>query len=132
MVPGHEIAGVVTAVGGEVTKYAVGDRVGVGCFVDSCRECETVARAGAVLHQRGNSRHLQRVGTDGEPTYGGYSAQIVVDENYVLRIPDGSRSTSPRRCSAPASPPTRRCGTGTPAPARRSRSSASAGSGTWA
>src|SRR6476660_9110744 len=40
MVPGHEIAGIVTAVGSEVTKYQVGDRVGVGCFVDSCRECE--------------------------------------------------------------------------------------------
>jgi uncharacterized zinc-type alcohol dehydrogenase-like protein len=45
VVPGHEIAGIVTAVGSEVTKYKVGDRVGVGCFVDSCRECEN-CRAG--------------------------------------------------------------------------------------
>ena len=49
--PGHEIAGVVTAVGSEVTKFKVGDHVGVGCFVDSCRECEQLpGRRRAVLH----------------------------------------------------------------------------------
>jgi alcohol dehydrogenase (NADP+) len=89
VVPGHEIAGVVTAVGSEVTKYKVGDRVGVGCFVDSCRECDN-CKAGLEQY----CTRTGMVGTynaflkDGEPTYGGYSGAIVVDENYVLRIPD--------------------------------------------
>jgi uncharacterized zinc-type alcohol dehydrogenase-like protein len=89
MVPGHEIAGVVTEVGPEVTKYKVGDRVGVGCLVDSCREC---AHCEAGLEQYctgGNVPTYNALDKDGEPTYGGYSEKIVVDENYVLRIPDG-------------------------------------------
>ena len=61
MVPGHEIAGIVTEVGSDVTKFKVGDRVGVGCFVDSCRECEyCLRRRGAVLQQPRDGRHLQR------------------------------------------------------------------------
>ncbi|MEJ8279655.1 NAD(P)-dependent alcohol dehydrogenase [Pseudonocardia spirodelae] len=89
MVPGHEIAGVVSAVGGEVTRYAVGDRVGVGCFVDSCRECEN-CRAGEEQYcLQGEVQTYNAVDHDGENTYGGYSTQIVVDENYVLGIPDG-------------------------------------------
>ena len=89
VVPGHEIAGVVTEVGSEVTKYKVGDRVGVGCFVDSCRQCEN-CQAGLEQHCTGAGMVLtyNAVGTDGQPTYGGYSGAIVVDENYVLRIPD--------------------------------------------
>ena len=89
VVPGHEIAGIVTAVGSEVTKYKVGDRVGVGCFVDSCRVCDN-CKAGLEQYCTGSGM----VGTynsflkDGEATYGGYSGAIVVDENYVLRIPD--------------------------------------------
>ncbi|MFF1274553.1 NAD(P)-dependent alcohol dehydrogenase [Streptomyces marokkonensis] len=89
MVPGHEIAGVVSEVGPGVTKYAVGDRVGVGCMVDSCRECDN-CRAGREQYCTGGM-----VGTynaldkNGEPTYGGYAQTIVVDENYVVRIPDG-------------------------------------------
>lgn len=89
VVAGHEIAGVVTAVGSEVTKYQVGDHVGVGCFVDSCRECDN-CKAGLQQYCTGGGM----VGTynaterDGTPTYGGYSGAIVVDENYVLRIPD--------------------------------------------
>jgi uncharacterized zinc-type alcohol dehydrogenase-like protein len=89
VVPGHEIAGVVTEVGSEVTNYQVGDRVGVGCFVDSCRECEN-CQAGLEQHCTGTGIVLTYggVGTDGQPTHGGYSGAIVVDENYVLRIPD--------------------------------------------
>jgi alcohol dehydrogenase (NADP+) len=88
VVPGHEIAGIVTAVGSEVTKYKVGDRVGVGCFVDSCRECSS-CRAGLEQYCRvGMIGTYNAVGKDGTPTYGGYSGAIVVDENYVLRIPD--------------------------------------------
>jgi uncharacterized zinc-type alcohol dehydrogenase-like protein len=89
MVPGHEIAGVVTEVGPEVTKYKVGDRVGVGCFVDSCRECPS-CKAGLEQYctNPGMVGTYNGVGRDGQPTQGGYSASIVVDENYVLRIPD--------------------------------------------
>ena len=89
MVPGHEIAGVVTAVGSEVSKFKVGDRVGVGCFVDSCRECAQ-CRAGQEQYctNPGMVGTYNGVGRDGEPTQGGYSGAIVVDENYVLHIPD--------------------------------------------
>lgn len=90
MVPGHEIAGVVAEVGPEVTRYAVGDRVGVGCFVDSCRECEN-CRTGLEQYCTGSGGMVgtyNGVGRDGEPTYGGYSTHVVVDENYVLRIPE--------------------------------------------
>ncbi|MBW9213621.1 NAD(P)-dependent alcohol dehydrogenase [Mumia sp. zg.B53] len=89
MVPGHEIAGVVAEVGDAVTRYAVGDRVGVGCFVDSCRECET-CRAGEEQYcLSGNVPTYNGRDADGTPTYGGYSTQIVVDEAYVLGIPEG-------------------------------------------
>ncbi|MFI5793285.1 NAD(P)-dependent alcohol dehydrogenase [Streptomyces sp. NPDC051677] len=89
MVPGHEIAGVVSEVGPGVTKHAVGDRVGVGCLVDSCRECDN-CKAGLEQYCTGGGvGTYNAVGKDGEPTYGGYSQKIVVDENYVVRIPDG-------------------------------------------
>ncbi|WP_345616859.1 NAD(P)-dependent alcohol dehydrogenase [Streptomyces ziwulingensis] len=89
MVPGHEIAGVVSEVGSGVTKFKVGDRVGVGCMVDSCRECEN-CKAGQEQHcVRGNVGTYNAVGRDGEPTYGGYSEKVVVDENYTVGIPEG-------------------------------------------
>jgi alcohol dehydrogenase (NADP+) len=90
MVPGHEIAGVVTEVGTGVRKFAVGDRVGVGCMVDSCRECDN-CKAGLQQYCTGSGPvwTYNGVGKDGQPTYGGYSQKIVVDENYVVRIPDG-------------------------------------------
>ncbi|MFI6729594.1 NAD(P)-dependent alcohol dehydrogenase [Streptomyces sp. R-74717] len=89
MVPGHEIAGVVAEVGSRVTKFKVGDRVGVGCMVDSCRECEN-CKAGQEQHcVRGNVGTYNAIGRDGEPTYGGYSQKVVVDENFTVRIPDG-------------------------------------------
>ncbi|MCW2583955.1 MAG: alcohol dehydrogenase [Klenkia sp.] len=88
LVPGHEIAGIVAEVGSDVTKYQVGDRVGVGCFIDSCRECEN-CKAGEEQYclegETGTYGGMQ----DGKPTDGGYSEQIVVDENYVLGIPEG-------------------------------------------
>jgi uncharacterized zinc-type alcohol dehydrogenase-like protein len=89
MVPGHEIAGVVSEVGPGVTKYAVGDRVGVGCLVDSCRECDNCKAGLEQYCTGGNVGTYNAVGKDGEPTYGGYSEKIVVDENFVIRIPDG-------------------------------------------
>ncbi|MEU8841744.1 NAD(P)-dependent alcohol dehydrogenase [Streptomyces roseus] len=88
MVPGHEIAGVVAETGSGVTKYAVGDRVGVGCMVDSCRVCVN-CRAGLQQYcSDGPVWTYNSVGKDGQPTYGGYSQKIVVDEDYVVRIPD--------------------------------------------
>ncbi|MFJ4939674.1 NAD(P)-dependent alcohol dehydrogenase [Streptomyces pseudovenezuelae] len=89
MVPGHEIAGIVSEVGSGVTRYKVGDRVGVGCMVDSCGECEN-CKAGIEQHcVKGNVPTYNGIGKDGEPTYGGYSEKVVVDENYVVRIPEG-------------------------------------------
>jgi uncharacterized zinc-type alcohol dehydrogenase-like protein len=86
MVPGHEIAGVVKAIGSKVTKFKVGDHVGVGCFVDSRtadggRDVETEQYTGNVQTYNGFEY-------DGAPTYGGYSDHIVVKEGYVLSIPE--------------------------------------------
>jgi len=89
VVPGHEIAGIVTEIGSAVTTFKVGDRVGVGCFVDSCRTCKN-CKAGLQQYCTGGGMTgtYNAVGKDGQPTHGGYSGSIVVDENYVLRIPD--------------------------------------------
>jgi uncharacterized zinc-type alcohol dehydrogenase-like protein len=90
VVAGHELAGVVTEVGSEVTKFKVGDHVGVGCFVDSCRECDN-CKAGLQQYCTGEGGMVgtyNAIGKDGTPTYGGYSQATVVDENYVLNIPD--------------------------------------------
>ena len=89
MVPGHEIAGIVAKVGAGVTRYNVGDRVGVGCFVESCRTCEPCktgldqyCEGGVTFTYNGKER-------DGVTlTQGGYSERIVVNQDYVLRIPD--------------------------------------------
>ena len=88
LVPGHEIAGVVAEVGAEVTRFAVGDRVGVGCLVDSCRECEACERGLQQYCTGGAVGTYNSTGKDGLPTYGGYSRQIVVDQDFTLRIPD--------------------------------------------
>lgn len=101
MVPGHEIAGTVTQVGSAVKKFKTGDSVGVGCFVDSCRSCpacqeglEQYCEAGMVLTYSGRDKN-------GRTTQGGYSTQIVVDENYVLRIPQplSSAGAAPLLCA---------------------------------
>ncbi|MCY8565582.1 NAD(P)-dependent alcohol dehydrogenase, partial [Bacillus sonorensis] len=88
MVPGHEIAGVVTAVGTKVTKFAVGDRVGVGCFVDSCGECKYCLRGDEQFCTKGVVVVFNSLDYDGNPTYGGYSQKIVVKENFVVRVPE--------------------------------------------
>ncbi|MFG3145692.1 NAD(P)-dependent alcohol dehydrogenase [Streptomyces sp. NPDC048243] len=89
MVPGHEIAGIVSEIGSGVTKFKVGDRVGVGCMVDSCRECENCEAGLEQYCLKGNVGTYNAVGKDGAPTYGGYSEKIVVDEKYTLHIPEG-------------------------------------------
>lgn len=88
MVPGHEIAGIVTAVGAKVTKFRVGDRVGVGCFVDSCTTCAT-RDLDNEQYMPGLVQTYNDVEADGKtPTQGGYSDSIVVKEGYVLSIPE--------------------------------------------
>lgn len=89
-VPGHEIIGRVSAVGADVTRHAVGDRVGVGCLVDADRSCP-MCRAGRenfCPRQVLTYGSTDRRGT-APVTYGGYSSSIVVDEHFVLRVPDG-------------------------------------------
>src|SRR3954467_14336465 len=87
-VPGHEIAGVVADVGAEVSSYTGGDRVGVGCMVNSCRECENCLKGEEQYCLVGNTQTYGSVDRDGSVTKGGYSTHVVVDEDFVLRIPD--------------------------------------------
>lgn len=90
LVPGHELAGIVTKVGDQVTKFTVGDKVGVGCFVDSCGNCEQ-CRAGFEQFCNGEGGTIwtyNAIGRDGLPTAGGYSQAITVEQDYVCRIPD--------------------------------------------
>ncbi len=89
VVLGHEIAGVVAEVGAAVTGFRVGDRVGVGCLVDSCRECRYCRRGEEQFCTEGYVETYSSTGRDGRPTQGGYSEAIVVTEDFVLRIPDG-------------------------------------------
>lgn len=85
---GHEIAGVVEAVGSKVTKWQVGDRVGVGCLVNSCGECEQ-CQAGFENHcLNGAVGTYNSEDVDGTITQGGYAQKVVVNENFVCRIPD--------------------------------------------
>jgi alcohol dehydrogenase (NADP+) len=89
LVPGHEIAGIVAGVGSEVTKYVVGDRVGVGCMVDSCGECDNCHSGEEQYCLNGNTGTYASTDKYGQYTQGGYSTHIVVTEDFVLRIPDG-------------------------------------------
>ena len=91
MVPGHEIVGNISQVGSQVTRFKIGDKVGVGCFVDSCRNCDACSKG---LEQYCNNvlTTYNGIEKDGKtPTQGGYSNKIIVDEIYVLRMPDNLR-----------------------------------------
>lgn len=101
MVPGHEIVGRVTATGSKVTRYKSGDRVGVGCFVDSCRECAPCKQSLQQYCEKGMNQTYNGREKNGDPTYGGYSTCIVVDENYVLTIPENlpSDAAAPLLCA---------------------------------
>ncbi len=101
-VPGHEIVGRVTKVGGLVTKYKAGEMVAVGCMVDSCRSCvncqagsEQYCLSGPIWTYNSEDKYL------GGKTFGGYSSSIVVDEKFVLRVPEGvdPASTAPLLCA---------------------------------
>jgi uncharacterized zinc-type alcohol dehydrogenase-like protein len=102
IVPGHEIVGRVSAVGADVTRFAPGDRVGVGCLVDSCRRCAACA---ADLEQYCAPGPTYAYGSfepqTGRITAGGYSNVIVVDERFVLRLADGVdlAATAPLLCA---------------------------------
>ncbi|MGX1024956.1 NAD(P)-dependent alcohol dehydrogenase [Psychroflexus sp. MBR-150] len=102
VVPGHEIIGTVEAIGDDVKDFKVGQTVGVGCMVDSCRTCpscqddlEQYCEQGSVGTYNGNDKHL------GGHTFGGYSQQIVVDEHFVLNIPENLdiKATAPLLCA---------------------------------
>ncbi len=101
-VPGHEIVGRITKAGRDVTKFKVGDLAAVGCMVDSCRECgqckqgsEQYCEKGNIQTYNGHDKHLNR------QTFGGYSERIVVDEDFVLRVPDNLdlAATAPLLCA---------------------------------
>lgn len=90
MVPGHEIIGRIAQVGSQVTAWRIGDTVGVGCFVDSCRRCEACQAGEEQYCENGMSLTYNGREQDGQtPTFGGYSTRITVDQAYVLRIPAG-------------------------------------------
>ena len=101
-VPGHEIVGRVAATGPGVTGFKVGDHVGVGCIVDSCRGCSACKQGLQNYCEAGMTGTYG--GTEpviGGPTFGGYSSSIVVDKSYVLRIPEGMdlAATAPLLCA---------------------------------
>ncbi len=90
MVPGHEIVGRVARVGEGVTGFKPGDVVGVGCFIDSCRTCPQCKAGEEQFCDKGMTATYNSKERDtGAPTQGGYSTRITVDQDYVLRIPDG-------------------------------------------
>ena len=88
LVVGHEIAGIVAEVGSAVTRHTVGDRVGVGCMVDSCRECRYCLAGEEQFCVKGNIGTYGVKDQNGDVTQGGYSTHIVVTEDFVVRIPD--------------------------------------------
>lgn len=89
MVPGHEITGVVSAVGNKVTKFKVGDHVGIGCFIDSCSECEYCLRGDEHFCTKGVVVVFNTPDYDGNTTtYGGYAQSIVVKDRFVIAIPE--------------------------------------------
>ena len=101
-VPGHEIVGKITRVGAEVTDYKVGDLAGVGCLVDSCQECESCKQNleqycenGSTGTYNGKDKYLN------QQTFGGYSEKIIVDENFVLTIPENLdlKAVAPLLCA---------------------------------
>src|SRR3954469_24596248 len=112
VVPGHEIVGVVTEVGSEVTKHQVGDRVGVGCMVNSCGECTNCRNGDEQYCLQGMVATYAGTDRDGSTTQGGYSTHVVVDADYVLSVPAGidAAAAAPLLCAGITtySPPPRR------------------------
>ncbi len=115
IVPGHEMAGRVTAVGKKVRRFKAGDLAGVGCMVNSCRKCEN-CRQGLEQHCSGKlSFTYNSLDKDGSPTQGGYSSHIVVDESFVLKLATGQplERVAPLMCAGITTySPLKRFGTG--------------------
>ena len=88
MVPGHEIVGTIIKTGDSVKKFKTGELAGVGCMVDSCRTCDNCKEGIEQYCENGNVGTYNSMGKDGVPTYGGYSDNIVVHEDFVLHISD--------------------------------------------
>ncbi len=88
IVPGHEIVGRVVKVGSNVSKFKEGDLAGVGCMVDSCRECDNCKHGLEQYCETGMVGTYNAKDKDGSVTYGGYSNQIITDENFVLHVSD--------------------------------------------
>jgi uncharacterized zinc-type alcohol dehydrogenase-like protein len=102
MVPGHEIVGRIQRVGASVTRFKAGDLAGVGCMVDSCRDCQPCRRGLEQFCEKGSALTYNSTEMDRRtPTYGGYSTQIVATEDFVLRIPEGLdlAATAPLLCA---------------------------------
>lgn len=102
VVPGHEIIGRVASVGSKVTRFNVGDHVGVGCMVDSCRHCNPCTEGLEQYCEEGNTLTYNSLDRhDHMPTYGGYSKQITVSDAFVLKIPQGVdlKSAAPLLCA---------------------------------
>ena len=115
VVPGHEIVGVVTEVGADVTNHQVGDRVGVGCMVNSCRECVNCRNGDEQFCLKGMVPTYAGTDRDGTTTQGGYSTHVVVDADFVLSVPDGidSAAAAPLLCAGVTTyVPLRRWGAG--------------------
>jgi uncharacterized zinc-type alcohol dehydrogenase-like protein len=96
VVPGHELAGEVVEIGEGVTKFKVGDMVGVGCFVDACLDCdnckggeENYCDNGMTLTYGGERKHGNHLGNEKDKTWGGYSGSHTVHEHFVCKIPEG-------------------------------------------
>src|SRR3982750_451925 len=115
VVPGHEIVGTVTEVGSAVTKHQVGDRVGVGCMVNSCGRCTNCRNGDEQYCLEGMVPTYAGTDRDGTTTQGGYSTHVVVDADFVLRVPDGidPAATAPLLCAGITTySPLRRWGAG--------------------
>jgi uncharacterized zinc-type alcohol dehydrogenase-like protein len=101
LVVGHEIVGIVAEVGADVAKHRIGDRVGVGCMVNSCRACENCLAGQEQYCLNGNTGTYGSVDVDGTITQGGYSTHVVVDEDFVLHVPESLdfASAAPLLCA---------------------------------
>ena len=113
--PGHEIVGIVTEVGPGVTRHRVGDRVGVGCMVNSCGECANCRNGNEQYCLNGMVPTYAGTDRDGTTTQGGYSTHVVVDADFVLRVPAGiaSAAAAPLLCAGITTySPLRRWGAG--------------------
>src|ERR671917_168491 len=115
VVPGHEIVGVVAEVGADVTSHRVGDRVGVGCMVNSCGECANCRNGDEQYCLQGMVPTYAGTDRDGTTTQGGYSTHVVVDADYVLSVPEGidAAAAAPLLCAGITTySPLRRWGAG--------------------